>query len=226
MRRHIQQSFGPEIFLPVYSKHKARWLYNLGFEDAISFIESRGIPDSPLARPHLSEVPRNVHNYDVRSRVSMHRFLGYNHSDVTHHSVAFAMDLVLLIFFVLLWKPLSIVSIYTELLLHCLIDTVYIVAAELWSIGLCLLIASLTLTPISLPLLALFLLIAYTKTLAWGLSKTTLKAFANLTDCVLCIFSLSLFLRFFSGPPSTVKLRKHNRLQRVSLLYRVFHHIM
>jgi len=48
----------------------------------------------------------------------------------------------------------------------------------------------------------------------------------DLWDCVTCVYSLSLFLRFISGRPSSVELRKHDRLARSSVLYRVFRHII
>ena len=63
---------------PPKSVDTVDWLYNLGWEDAMEFIESRRLDEvaSPYARPNLAPVRRKPHNYDVRKRVSMHRFLG------------------------------------------------------------------------------------------------------------------------------------------------------
>ena len=42
----------------------------------------------------------------------------------------------------------------------------------------------------------------------------------ELIHVVSCIFSLSLFLRWFSLRPSSVELRKHDKLNKLSILYR------
>jgi hypothetical protein len=57
-------------------------------------------------------------------------------------------------------------------------------------------------------------------------AKQIHKIYKDLWHCFTCVGSLSLFLRFLSVRPSSVELRKHDRLARASLLYRVFRHII
>jgi hypothetical protein len=214
--------------VPPKSTETIDWLYNLGWEDAMAFIDSKSLGglESPHARPHIEPVTRRRHSYDVRKRVSMHRFLGYDISDLTHHSVGFVLDLLLLVLFVVLWKPLSILLIYSELIVRSAADIFIIVLREL-----------LVILPYTLASLLLFslnpaictsysLAILCTKLSVFGVSQSSRKSLANVADNLLCLFSLSLFLRFFSFYPSKEPLRKHTRLQRASLLYRIFHHIM
>jgi hypothetical protein len=96
---------------------------------------------------------------------------------------------MLLIVFVVLWKPLALALIYLELQVHILLHLVrFVLGLPLW----------------------------------WSTNDHLDKAW----DCLGCIFSLSLALRFFTSRPSSVELRKHDRLQKRSILYRVFRHII
>lgn len=176
--------------IPPKSADTIDWLYNLGWEDAMRFIDEKQLPDSPEARPHLTELSRNKHHYDVPKRVTMHRFLGYQLADLAPFSTAFLFDLVLLILFVTLIKPVSLIAIYLELFLRANMSVAYVLLSG-----------------------------------AFGFSELASKSTKTLKDCLACILSLSLLMRLFSLP-STVVLRKHDRLSRVSLLYRVLSHIM
>lgn len=51
-------------------------------------------------------------------------------------------------------------------------------------------------------------------------------AIRDLWECILCVGSLSLLMRFISGPPSTVELNKHKKLAKLSVIYRVFRHMI
>jgi hypothetical protein len=70
--------------VPPKSVDTIDWLYELGWEDAMAFIESKNLPKSPHARPHITMNPRNRHIFDTPKRVSMHRFLGYDVSELSH----------------------------------------------------------------------------------------------------------------------------------------------
>jgi hypothetical protein len=48
----------------------------------------------------------------------------------------------------------------------------------------------------------------------------------ELWECIICLGSLSLLFRFISGGPSTVELRKHDKLAKASIFYRIFRHII
>ena len=152
--------------------------------------------------------------------------LGYNVSDVTHHSVGFVMDFMLLVFFVILWKPLSILLIYVELLLKIFIAVSGLLISE-GPIITPYFTSSLLLFSPHLELCFTFAIVMMiTKFALFGPSNQSRRSLAVFANCFLCLFSLSLFLRFFSFYPSAIQLRKHHRLQRVSIIYRFLHHIM
>ena len=136
------------------------------------------------------------------------------------------MDFMLLVFFVVLWKPLSILLIYVELILKILV-----------SIGAVALRESLMISPYALSSFIFFsfnfelsltfrMVMLATKFSIFGPSYPSRKNGTVVVNCFLCLLSLSLFLRFFSFYPSTVQLKKHSRLQKVSIIYRILHHIM
>jgi hypothetical protein len=134
----------------------------------------------------------------------MHRFLGYDLAK-TNNMLAFLCDLFLLGLLLFVWKPFALFVIYMELL---------------WRIAYLTVLCALNVVGIDgyvLYKLGIFKPSVYS-------SKQTV--FRKLYDCVLCVLSLSLLLRFISGGPSAVELRKHDRLAKNSLLYRVFRHII
>lgn len=179
-------------FLPPKDTDTIDWLYALGWEDCMSYLEKRGLPNrSPNSKLHLREIDRTTHPYDTPRRVSVHRVLGYDLGNLTCEWGSFALDFMLLIVFVVLWKPLALALIYLELQLHSLLH--------------------LALFVLGLPLMWMH-----------REDDNLNKAW----DCLTCIFSLSLALRFFTSRPSSVELRKHDRLQKRSMLYRVFRHII
>lgn len=140
----------------------------------------------------------------------MHRFLGYDTRTLTDNKISFVMDLFLLLLLVFVWKPLALVLIYFELLFRVVYLTVLTVLSFLGIRGQALYaLGVLKRRPPS----------KYSS----GIKKTSGQ---KLYDCVHCILSLSLLLRFISGRPSSVELRKHDRLAKQSLLYRVFRHII
>jgi hypothetical protein len=78
--------------------------------------------------PYITKSP---HPFDTPRRLTMHRFLGYNYSGVTHNLVNFLMDLGLLVCFVLLLKPLALATIYLELILRLLYGTVALIFCKI-----------------------------------------------------------------------------------------------
>lgn len=143
----------------------------------------------------------------------MHRFLGYDLKNMTHQYVAFILDFILLVLVHIVWKPLAIWLIYIELVLRAGYLTVLCVYQ----------FAAFTLKETVLSRVA--------PPLPDDMRKLQ-QNFHNLLRCLSCIISLSLFLRWlscgwwFSSRLSTSALRKHDRLAKNSLLYRVFRHII
>lgn len=133
----------------------------------------------------------------------MHRFLGYDLKNMTNQYVAFVLDLVLLIIFTATVKPLAMLLIYLELI--CCAN--YLCCRYLF------------LLYISTIKRLLFLSVEKDM-------KRKLRVWTAYLDCLSCLMSLSLFLRWFSGRPSPKSLRKNDRLVKSSILYRIFRHII
>ena len=106
-------------FLPPKNTDTIDWLYALGWEDCLTYLEKRGLNRrSERARNHLQDIDRTTHPYDTPRRVSVHRVLGYDLGNLTCEYGSFALDFMLLVVFVVLWKPLALALIYLELSVH------------------------------------------------------------------------------------------------------------
>jgi hypothetical protein len=153
---------------------------------------------------------------------SMHRFLGYDMQNMTSHWIAFVMDLGLLVLLLCVWKPMALCLIYMELWARIwVLSAVYFV--KYLAVGATSAVSRVDLTKDK----------EATHKLERALElpsrnrKEWLRQQHNdLWDCITCVYSVSLAMRFISGRPSNVELRKHDRLARISVLYRVFRHII
>lgn len=164
----------------------------------------------------------------------MHRFLGYDMQNMTHQYLAFFLDLVLLSLLLILLKPVALLLIYLELWIHIFILSIIYFIKVLSDRML-----------LSLYNVHVSMLFNNNSSTSASTTTTTRRSFQgveeyipqrgkawlrkqnnDLWDCITCVFSLSLLLRFISGRPSVVKLRKDDRLTRLSLLYRIFRHVI
>lgn len=164
----------------------------------------------------------------------MHRFLGYDMQNMTHQYLAFFLDLVLLSLLLILLKPVALLLIYLELWIHIFILSIIYFIKVLSDRML-----------LSLYNVHVSMLFNNNSSTSTSTTTTTRRSFQgveeyipqrgkawlrkqnnDLWDCITCVFSLSLLLRFISGRPSVVKLRKDDRLTRLSLLYRIFRHVI
>lgn len=118
--------------LPPKSEHTIDWLYNLGYEDCLAYLRSVGLVPS-LHRTTSEKFLSNLaddgnkisrdenHPYDIRRRISVHRLLGYDLCDVPAPGIAgflqVVFDSLLLLFTVLVWKPIALILIYAEVIL-------------------------------------------------------------------------------------------------------------
>lgn len=147
----------------------------------------------------------HVLNYSFVFLLSIHRFLGYDLKNMTSNYVSFILDLYLLFLLVFVWKPFALFVIYLELWWRIVYLTV------LWFLS------TVGIDGYVLYKLRILKPSSYSSKKSVGV---------KLYDCILCVMSLSLLLRFISGGPSAKELRKHDRLAKNSLLYRVFRHII
>jgi hypothetical protein len=228
-------------FMPPNSNHTVDWLYSLGYEDCLQYLEQRKILDY-LRKKQLSKLSAEVPEQEVESsmdkawsqlmaftrrrmglapahasdhrKVSLRRFLGYDLRTFSNHYVSFVLDLCLLFLLLFVWKPLALCLIYAELLFRIVYLNV-------------MLLFQFTGVFTALERILRRQAQAVTKIVqnpAADFVSTTLE---EMRDCIWCILSLSLAMRFISGGPRpTVELRKHDRLTKHSLLYRVFRHII
>lgn len=200
-------------FMPPSSEDTIDWLYHLGFDDGVSFLRSKGfqVPENKVKKFHID------HPYNKRKRVSIHRFLGYNVEALTHRSISMVLDVFLLFLLLFIWKPLALILIYIELFLK---------------IGKLFFMSSLhTIVTLSPPFISK--LFTFSRSPLYKFYKSSVelslerkKMFTELWECVLCVASLSLFLRFLTRPLPKNELKKHKKLSKVSLVYRVCRHFI
>jgi hypothetical protein len=140
--------------------------------------------------------------------------------------VAFTLDFLLLVVLILLWKPVALLLIYVELLVRIVVLSVVATLQTVWDLRPLTVIRGAVMKPYYLFMSYLmglaFLQLAAEE--AWKQRKTRTQQ--ELMECISCVWSLSLLLRFISGGPSSVGLRKHDKLHKMSILYRVFRHII
>ena len=226
-------------FLPPKSNDTVDWVYNLGYEDAMKYFDERNIPYLPTSFPQLLQFNRNKeHPYDTPRRISMHRFLGYDLSNMTGQYISFTMDFLLLLMVILVWKPLVLFLIYAELICRALIE---LFGIAIYEIHYAIPFFSLCILLFVMPHIALhgvirdvdylvtsyiLMLVSIVKLSIQGFSRKNECRRNNIMSCLLCIFSLSLVSRFVSGRPSSTTLRKHDQLYKMSVLYRIFRHIV
>lgn len=207
-------------FLPPNCPNTVDWLYNLGWEDANNYFDSRGIPsDFPVAR-RFKPLTKPSHPYDIPKQLSIRRLLGYQYSSLPAHIVIFILDILLSILFFFVFKPLALFVIYSELYLNVIIYGLFALIGEVMEGSVVKILAMMSyLTHIGF-------IGRFIQTTKCSIEDQTKTYYTSLWECVTCISSLSLFLRFISFKPSNVVLRKHKRLERLSLCYRLFRHII
>ena len=221
-------------FIPPRDGETVDWIYNLGFEDGLAWIQGRNVGRSPHAVKKLRKpIARNTaHDFDTPRQVSVHRFLGYNPKKATAgYLLAFLCDLALLLLFLSLLKPAFLLLIYVELLLNIVSKAGEIVVGEIFApfgyIG-------------HLVLLIFEIRINHSKAIAKPAAVKALESTGyrllgsmaraarrqDIIETLSCLLSLSLLLRFFSGfnRASNKELRKHDKLYKHSILYRVLRH--
>jgi len=224
-------------FIPPKNADTVDWLYALGYDDAMGYFDRIGIPTrSPLCPNKVSLLSKSIktkyHPYDTPRQLSVYRFLGYDMADVykKNHILSFLMDFALAVLFVAVWKPLALLLIYLELLILMIYSVSWVILFEIWN-------NSWTIIPIlgvglaiimTQYIISFFLFLYFVAILLSNASKGTTQyhLLMQIKDAFICIWSLSLLLRFISRRPSSTQLRKHETLFSVSIFYRIFRHII
>lgn len=224
-------------FIPPKNADTVDWLYALGYNDAMEYFDKVGIPTTASLSPNresllTKSIKTKYHPYDTPRQLSVYRFLGYDMADVykNNHILSFLMDFSLAILFFAVWKPLALLLIYLELLILMIYSLSRVILFEVWNNSWTIIpIFGVGLTIIMTQYVISFLILLYfIAMLLCTASKSTrqYQLLMQIKDAFMCIWSLSLLLRFISGRPSSTQLRKHDKLYSVSLLYRIFRHII
>eukprot|EP00981_Chlorochromonas_danica_P006952 scaffold1507_cov158-Ochromonas_danica.AAC.21 len=207
-------------FMPPSSCETVDWIYNLGFDDCVAFLKSKGIPLKSTGRYKKTDVE---HPYNDPRRV---RFIGYDMAKVQNRYLGFMMDVFLLLVLVFFWKPLALALIYVELWCRLSILAFRSFMVAFWEFFPPFLIQDMIQKAFIMIIPDILGLSHNKKHPARTIKKRRCKLLRELWECFTCLGSLSLFLRFISGPPSVAELRKHQRLAKYSVLYRVFRYII
>ncbi len=213
-------------FIPPKNEDTVDWTYHLGFEDGMAFIKSKGLIPTAYARKHLEDpYGKNLgsHAFDTPRQITVHRFMGYNYGEMQHDIVSFLMDLMLLICFICVLKPFCLFTIYVELVVNVIVRLFQIVVAEMCTIFVpSLVIMFRVFNESNKPVVVAYL---EDSLIAFCFDQREDRGM-DLKEKLSCIFSLSLLLRFFSSfnRPTSAELRKHDKLYKHSILYRVLRH--
>jgi hypothetical protein len=208
---------------PPNNRETVDWVYRLGYEDARSFFNSRSyaIPTEPTS---TSSSVRLSHPFDTPRRISMHRLLGFDIANATHASVGAVMDFSLYLLLLLLWKPFSILLIYAELLLVLLSHTLLSLLHELYDVTPMICILYAFFSPEYPLLLTLSSFLVVQKLALVG--PSALSSLARLRECLTCLGCPSLLLRILPAPPTATPPTSHQKLAKVSFVYRLVRHFI
>ena len=157
---------------------------------------------------------------------SIHRFLGYDLKHMTHEYISFIMDFFLLLLLIFVWKPIALGLIYAELFCKIVVLLSLSILHTLMELYPPFLIKRLIVNPYY-KIMSYFVGISFLPHKPnFDLPDPREIAIQDLWECIVCVGSLSLLMRFISGPPSTTELKKHKKLAKLSVIYRVFRHMI
>jgi hypothetical protein len=217
--------------IPPNSSETVDWIYALGYEDGISYIEKvfkngvNGVyfEHLPQLLPPIST--QNHTHYAVPRNITMKRFLGYNLPDAFQW-LELIMDIFLVLLLVCVWKPLIITLIYAELFIRMIILVARTFVSEMTS-----LFSPFTMVvgaTCMLPNFSLFFNVAtlmyIRKLLVEG--PQDMKKYWDIYKHLSCIASISLLLKYISGRPSKIMMNIHDTMEEISFLYRVFKYVI
>lgn len=215
-------------FLPPQSKDTIDWLYALGYEDCVKYLE-KTVPGF-VSRDGIK---RNPHSYDIRSSDksavgSINRFLGYDTNELTSSFglkfLGYFMDFIMLILLIIVWKPLALACIYFEISLWVCFHFLTTVSYEMYELYPIISLAMGFFAPDLALVSSLSFLVFLQKVSLFGYSKN--NKIDKIFECLSCLWSVSLILRFLTGGPSSATLRKHDKLAKNSIIYRIFRHMI
>lgn len=216
----------PSQYVPIWwavyppSQDDVRWLFDLGYEDGLAWISRSGVCKQRL--PTRSALPY----YGKKS--SVRRVLGYQ---MGGNRLA---EMLLLGFFISVWKPVTFFLLYIELYLQSYITGCRAIlhkTAEKRRVTALIVLVALCVSfggkfPISIAAFGAFVL-ALSLVVSCVYNGATQVGSEDWKKCQAClrnIASLSLFLRAIPILGSSVQVKRHLFLLEHSFVYRVAHH--
>lgn len=228
-------SIKPSRYVPMWwaafppSARDVEWLFDLGYEDGLSWIVKSGLNAKPV------EIPTKGALYDGDWTTTVGRFMGYRGFESR------VLDALFVGLFVCLWKPLVFVLLYLELYLQAILAggkaAVFGAAAKLMISCLIISVFMAALATISLEGTMTFLLgltgvaglLGLLVLASGGLHGAAAVASNDWLKCQTCmrnITSLSLFLRAVPVVGSSIRIKRHEFLLRHSFVYRLTLHFV
>lgn len=222
--------------LPPSNAATVDWLFDLGYCDALRWMgranldhmcknKCRRDPSDPLSCKHRPE--RDPHPFDCSTR-TFKRFLGYGRWPGAYAGAGKGqrgiVDHFTLVLVATVWRTAAFALIYAELATKLVVVGAVAVARETAAVWAGVLMVLVLLLPsVQHVLIALGLLLA-THAIVQGPAGTRQWQAAAELARTLC--SLTLLLRAIPLVGTRVHLRKHHKLFRQSLIYRIAVHIV
>ncbi|TFJ82081.1 hypothetical protein NSK_006746 [Nannochloropsis salina CCMP1776] len=212
--------------LPPSHSGTVDWLYDLGFCDTLRWMRSvnleskcaarcRKDPSDPLSCRHRPT--REKHPFDQSNKSSFGRFFGYGRWPIL-------FDLMTMLLVQTVWRTTAYVLIYTEISLKFVYVGICALAMEAFAMRWALLTGGVLLAPsLAHMLAALAAIISIKLSLDGSAGRRQWHVALELAASLL---SVSLFLRSLPILGNRIHLRKHHKLYRQSLMYRIMVHII
>jgi predicted acylesterase/phospholipase RssA len=212
--------------LPPSHSGTVDWLYDLGFCDTLRWMRTvnleakcaarcRKDPSDPLSCRHRPT--RDKHPFDQSNKKSFGRFFGYGRWPIL-------FDLLTMLLVETIWRTTAYLLIYAELALKLLYVGICALATEAFAMRWALLAGGVLLAPSLSHMLAALAAIITLKLCLDG--SAGLGQWRVALELAASLLSVSLFLRSLPIVGNRIHLRKHHKLFRQSLVYRVMVHII
>nr|CCA22495.1 patatinlike phospholipase putative [Albugo laibachii Nc14] len=216
----------PSQYVPIWwavyppSQDDVRWLFDLGYADGLAWISRSGMSKEGISK--RSNFPHRGKN------ASVGRLFGYQLGENR------LVQMMLLGFYISVWKPATFFLLYMELYLQSYITgcraVFYKIAGKRRVLALFTIVALVVFLegkfPLFIAICGAFVL-ALSLAMSCGYNEGTRVGSDDWEKCRAClrnIASLSLFLRAIPILGSSVQVKRHHFLLEHSFVYRVAHH--
>lgn len=202
--------------LPPNDNDTIDWVYHLGWSDGLKWLEMQGI-DISIA---TNEPKRNHHPFDVPGQISMHRFLGYTFVNKFGRYMSYLGDVVLFLLLTVVWKPLTMLLIYTEVAILLVFHLCKAIFYEFYYAWPFIAVAGYWLQlSFTVAIFALTLLLFH-KVLIFGPSK--INKWQDVWECLSIFSSTRLISKFLTTKLSSAR-QEHDKMDLESYQSKMYH---